>query len=303
MKRHSHLHNLGRLRSKCAPMPCHPWWTKKNLDWETCAGHATRVGWSGTDYFLGVKAIPFNIYPHPLAPLRKAVENYIFGGGRCVGTVDLWSIPESRGMGKEPRPHHSGGGTGSVALREGDRKCWITLSFRRKSTQTKICRRRPFDRLKIIIGQGSLVRTDNHERKNMHVILKLLYTSDPSALVCVLWIVTTIWLASFWSIYRVDSTVNKGENWKITDHSSKSGWQTNAAFLYWYLRDGLFHGFSTFDMDKLEKTCRLPLQRGTNSTTRSYITGTANFNINEDNFRTHSSQALFERFVINLLWQ
>ena len=35
----------------------------------------------------------------------------------------------------------------------------------------------------IFSGQGSLARTDNHERKNMHVILKLLYTSDPSALV------------------------------------------------------------------------------------------------------------------------
>ena len=115
-------------------------------------------------------------------------------------------------MGKEPRPDHFGGGTGSVALRKGDRKCWIALSFRRKSTRAPICRRRPFDRLEIIIGQGSLARTDNHERKNMHVILKLLYTSDPSALACVLWIVTTIWLASFWSIYRIDSTVNKGEN-------------------------------------------------------------------------------------------
>ena len=49
------------------------------------------------------------------------MENYIFGKGRCVGTVELWSIPESRGMGKEPRPDHSGGGTGSVDLREGDR--------------------------------------------------------------------------------------------------------------------------------------------------------------------------------------
>ena len=196
-------------------LPCHVIHDeqRKNLDWETCAGHATRVGWSGKDYFLGVKAIPFNIYPPP--PSRPALQGHgklYFWWGGCVGTVELWSIPESRGMGKEPRPDHSGGGTGSVALREGDGKCWIALSFRRKSTRAPICRRRPFDRLEIIIGQGSLARTDNHERKNVHVILKLLYTTDPSALVCVLWIVTTIWLASFWSIYRVDSTVNKDEN-------------------------------------------------------------------------------------------
>ena len=40
--------------------------------------------------------------------------------------------------------------------------------------------------------------------------------------------------------------------------------------------------------------------RGTNSTTTNYITGTANFNSNKDNFRTLSSQGLFESIVINL---
>ena len=201
------------------------------------------------------------------------------------------------------------GGGGGVWVSSFEGRGWKVLnspkvSKKVHSSSRNLSKDGPFDRLEIIIGQRSLARTDNHERKNMHVILKLLYTSDPSALACVLWIVTTIWLASFWSIYRGRKIL-----WwtrvrmKITDHSSKSGWQTNAAFLYWYLRDGLFHGFSTFDMDKLEKTCRLPLQRGTYSTTTSYITGTANSNINENNFRTHFSQGLFERFVINLPWQ
>ena len=40
--------------------------------------------------------------------------------------------------------------------------------------------------------------------------------------------------------------------------------------------------------------------RGTNSTTKNVITGTANFNSNKDNFRTLSSQGLFESIVINL---
>ena len=40
--------------------------------------------------------------------------------------------------------------------------------------------------------------------------------------------------------------------------------------------------------------------RGTNSTTTNYITGTANFNSNKDNFRTLSSQGRFENIVINL---
>ena len=35
-----------------------------------------------------------------------------------------------------------------------------------------------------------------------------------------------------------------------------------------------------------------PPLKGTNSTTTNYITGTANFNSNKDNFPTHSSQAL-----------
>lgn len=72
-------------------------------------------------YFLGVKAMPFNIYPPLPPPLRPAMENYIFGGGRCVGTIDLWSIPEPRGMGKKPWPDHSGGGDWASS----DRKCWI----------------------------------------------------------------------------------------------------------------------------------------------------------------------------------
>ena len=44
----------------------------------------------------------------------------------------------------------------------------------------------------------------------------------------------------------------------------------------------------------------LPPLRGTNSTTTNYITGTANFNCNKDNFRTLSCQGLFESIVINL---
>ena len=47
------------------------------------------------------------------------------------------------------------------------------------------------------------------------------------------------------------------------------------------------------------KISRTPLN-GTNSTTTNYITGTANFNSNKDNFRTLSSQGLFESIVINL---
>ena len=43
-----------------------------------------------------------------------------------------------------------------------------------------------------------------------------------------------------------------------------------------------------------------PLLRGTNSTTTNYITGAANFNSKKDNFRTVSSQGLFENIVINL---
>ena len=43
-----------------------------------------------------------------------------------------------------------------------------------------------------------------------------------------------------------------------------------------------------------------PPLRGTNSTTTNYITGTANFNNNKDNFRTLSSQGRFESIVINL---
>ena len=42
-----------------------------------------------------------------------------------------------------------------------------------------------------------------------------------------------------------------------------------------------------------------PPLRGTNSTTTNYITGTANFNSNKDNFRTFSSQGLFESIFIN----
>ena len=43
-----------------------------------------------------------------------------------------------------------------------------------------------------------------------------------------------------------------------------------------------------------------PTLRGTNSTITNYITGTANFNSNKDNFRILSSQGLFESIVINL---
>ena len=43
-----------------------------------------------------------------------------------------------------------------------------------------------------------------------------------------------------------------------------------------------------------------PPLRGTNSTTTNYITGTPNFNSNENSFRTLSSQRLFESIVINL---
>ena len=43
-----------------------------------------------------------------------------------------------------------------------------------------------------------------------------------------------------------------------------------------------------------------PPLRGTNSTTTNYITGTANFNSNKDNFRTLFCPGLFERIVINL---
>ena len=53
----------------------------------------------------------------------------------------------------------------------------------------------------------------------------------------------------------------------------------------------------------------LPL-RGTNSTTTNYITGTANFNSSQDNFRTLSFQGRLASIVINLypnkahqLWQ
>ena len=44
-----------------------------------------------------------------------------------------------------------------------------------------------------------------------------------------------------------------------------------------------------------------PPLRGTNSTTTNYITSTANFKSNKDNFWTLSSQGLFESIVINLL--
>ena len=39
---------------------------------------------------------------------------------------------------------------------------------------------------------------------------------------------------------------------------------------------------------------------GANSTTAKYITGTANFNSNKDNFRTLFSQGHFGSIVINL---
>ena len=43
-----------------------------------------------------------------------------------------------------------------------------------------------------------------------------------------------------------------------------------------------------------------PSPRGTNSTSTNHITGTVNFNSNKDNFRTLSSQGLFDSIVINL---
>ena len=42
------------------------------------------------------------------------------------------------------------------------------------------------------------------------------------------------------------------------------------------------------------------LLRGTNSKTANYVTGTANYNSNKDNFWTLSSQGLFESIVIKL---
>ena len=157
--------------------PCHVIHDEQKKIWTGKLVPATQLESVGVERITSLVRRPFHlISTHPPPPPRSVMENYIFGGGRCVGTVDLWSIPEPRGMGKEPRPDHSGGGTGSVAFREGqgDRKCWIALSFRKKSTRAPICQRRPFDRLEIIIGQRSLARMDNHERKNMHVILKSL---------------------------------------------------------------------------------------------------------------------------------
>ena len=43
-----------------------------------------------------------------------------------------------------------------------------------------------------------------------------------------------------------------------------------------------------------------PPLRGANSTTTNYITGTPNFNSDENSFRTLSSQRLFGSIVINL---
>ena len=43
-----------------------------------------------------------------------------------------------------------------------------------------------------------------------------------------------------------------------------------------------------------------PPLTGTNSATTNYITGTPNFNGNENSFRTLSSQRLFGSIVINL---
>ena len=89
-------------------LPCHVIHDeqRKNLDWETCAGHATRVGWSGKDYFLGVKAIPFNIYPPPPplppAPLCKAMENYIFGGVAALALLSYGVFLSPGVWGKNP---------------------------------------------------------------------------------------------------------------------------------------------------------------------------------------------------------
>ena len=134
-------------------------------------------------YFLGVKAMPFYIYP-PLHPHSVPPWKIIFLVGSALALL-IYGVFLSPGVwGKNLDLTIPVEGTGPVALREGDRKCRIALSFRRKSTRARICRRRPFDRLEIIIGQRSLARMDKHERKNMHVILKLLYKSDPSASAC-----------------------------------------------------------------------------------------------------------------------
>ena len=165
---------------------------------------------------LGVKAMPFNIYP-PLHPNSVPPWKIIFLVGVSALALLIYGVFLSPGVwGKNLDLTIPVEGTGPVALREGDRKCRIALSFRRKSTRARICRRRPFDRLEIIIGQRSLARMDKHERKNMHVILKLVFTIRSHHLSGFILVDLSGRFYLRWTRVRM----------KITDHSSKSGWLT-----------------------------------------------------------------------------
>ena len=59
-------------------------------------------------------------------------------------------------------------------------------------------------------------------------------------------------------------------------------------------------GRNEYVTNEPQRTSAGRLLRGTNSTTTNYITGTPNFNSNENSFRTLSSQRLFGSIVINL---
>ena len=169
-------------------LPCHVIHDEQRKIWTGKLVPATQLESVGVERITSLVRRPFHLIsthpptPHPPPRFAKPWK-IIFLVGVAALALLIYGVFLSPGVWvKNPDLTNFGGGTGSVALREGDGKCWIALSFRRKSTRAPICRRRPFDRLEIIIGQGSLARTDNHERKNIHVILKLLYTSDPSAL-------------------------------------------------------------------------------------------------------------------------
>ena len=88
-------------------LPCHVIHDEQRKIWTGKLVPATQLESVGVERITSLVRRPFHListHPPP-APLRKAMENYIFGGGRCVGAVDLWSIFKSRGMGKEPRSH------------------------------------------------------------------------------------------------------------------------------------------------------------------------------------------------------